>query len=321
MSTASRALSGRRRVDAAIVERVRAAAERLHYRPNDTARALRMSRTMTFGVVFTVIGSPVALDLIDGLVAGAHERGYSLVVTSARGQGDLYQMHIDHFMRQRADGLLLVGPTREEPNVEPFRRAGIPVLALVARGALMASLPLVTVDEEQAIQEAVDRMAALGHRTVGYALNNPQSISSRRLAVMNALQARGGTLVLGRYRDLSQASGERVVDELLSHDPRPTVIMAPFLILPRVLAAVRARGLRVPEDLSLVTFTDSRWAEGVISPPVAAIHSDTFEMGMRSAALLASLADGEEDELPGHIVGLRLAEWIDAPSLGPAPAG
>lgn len=77
VSTASRALTGARRVRGDLERRVQEAVESLGYRPNEAARGLRMARTMTLGVLFHRLSSPVSLDMIDGMGAAAHEARYS----------------------------------------------------------------------------------------------------------------------------------------------------------------------------------------------------------------------------------------------------
>ena len=111
ISTASRALTGTRRVHPELIDRVETAASDLGYRPNQAARSLRMARTMTFGVIFNRLESPVMLDLLDGLNAGSADREYTLLVTSARGDMTVYR-HLIRRLFERETGLKPVLPRR-----------------------------------------------------------------------------------------------------------------------------------------------------------------------------------------------------------------
>lgn len=320
VSTASRALTGRRRVRPEVSDRVHDAAERLGYRPNEAARSLRMSRSLTLGAVFPTLESPVALDLIDGLVAGSHDRGYSLLITSARGQADLYRLHVQRFFERRADALLLASPDGNEGDLSQLEQAGIPVLALVTRGAGSQDLPLLTVDERPAVREAVERLIELGHRSIGLLVRNPGMIGPRRQAAQQVAEQRGAQVVVAGYGEHDSAEEVGAALGRLRGGPSPvTALLAPYRLLPQVLSALRALGLQIPDDLSLITFTDSRWTEGIAWPPVAAIHTDTFELGSTAARLLVDVVENDQPLTPQQITALNLATWEERPSVGPAP--
>ena len=320
VSTASRALTGRRRVRTDVATRVQETAERLGYRPNEAARSLRMSRSLTFGAVFPSLETPVSLDLIDGLVAGSHDGGYSLLITSARSQPELYRLHVQRFFERRTDALLLVSPDGNQGDLSALRQAGIPVLALVSRGAGSLDLPLVTVDERPAVRDAVERLIELGHRSIGLLVRELGVVGPRRQAAQEVAERHAATIVAAGYGEAESQDELRAALERLRSGPTPaTALLAPYRLLPRILSALRALDLQMPDDLSLITFTDSRWTEGIAWPPVAAIHTDTFEMGSTAARMLVDIVENEREPHPEHVTALDLAMWVERPSVGPAP--
>jgi LacI family transcriptional regulator len=317
VSTASRALTGRRRVSAATVERVHASAHALGYSPNEAARLLKMSRSMTLGVTFLNLATPVVLDVIDGLTAGSHERDFSLLVTSARGDPAIYRRHIQRFFERRVDGLFLVSPSHVEADLAPFRRAGAPVLALVGRGPECGDVPLLTVREQPVADAAVARLAELGHRALAF-LAPSTPLALHRRGVLTAAAARRGLPLhyVSIKPDDDASSMQRALAPVLGKLGGATALLADHREMASLLPALRALELRIPDDLSLIAFTDSRWTEGVVWPPIASIHTDTFEMGRRAAHLLARWLEGEA---PPDRTLLDLARWVERPSVGRSP--
>lgn len=314
VSTASRALNGQRRVGRELVERVRAAADAVGYQPNLAARSLRTSRTMDLGLAFSRLDTPAALDLIDGLGAGAHEGGYNLLVTSARGDAARYRDALRHLLHRRVDGLLVSRPAGIGEEIAAFERQGIPVLALVSSGEGAEHLPLVNVDILPAFKDAYRSLARHGHQAVallteGYGLRPPRP---GRL--------RDGTVVRVS-RLASTASREEIVEALRAQreaDPPATAIICDQRFIPTVIDVLRSWDTSFPRDISLASYLDSRWLDELVTPPLAAIHIDVAELGVAAARMMTAwLADGEE---PPHRTHLPLSRWIERPSVGPVPA-
>ncbi len=318
VSTASRALTGVRRVRGDLEARVRTAVETLGYRPNEAARGLRMARTMTLGVFLHQLTSPVSLELIDGLGAAAHEARYSLAVTSARGNRALYASLFQHLYGQRVDGLVLVWPLGDRSaHLAPFVRAGVSVITIRSqRGE--PGLPVVSADTTVGIGEAVNALAALGHRGMtviahGILWTPP---ASRRRNLDMATEAVGMRLRRRSSRDAGLTVREIVASELSSADA-PTVFLAPYAEVSEVIESIRALGKRVPEDVSVVSFADSRFGAAVQSERPAVIHVDSFELGRRMAQVLL---DAIENGPPSEDVRIQgLARWVPGATVGPAP--
>ncbi|TAK81157.1 MAG: LacI family transcriptional regulator [Dehalococcoidia bacterium] len=318
VSTASRALTGARRVRGDLEERVRSAVESLGYHPNEAARGLRMARTMTLGVFFHELNSPVSLDLIDGLGATAHEARYSLAVTSARGDRSLYPALFQHFYGQRVDGLILSWPHGNLATyLAPFIRAGIPAITLRSIPG-EPGMPVVSADTSSGFAEAFAALAGLGHRAItliahGILWTPP---TNRRRNLDRLTEAVGMHIRRRSSRDTGMSLCEIVTSELSSEEP-PTVFLAPFDEVGEVIESVRATGKRVPEDVSVISFTDSRIRSGAKAEPLAVIDVDSFELGRRIAAVTL---DAIENGIPAQDVRIPgLARWVPGATVGPAP--
>ncbi len=311
ISTASRALTGTRRVHPELIERVESAASDLGYRPNQAARSLRMARTMTFGVIFNRLESPVMLDLLDGLNAGSAERDYTLLVTSARNDPTVYRHLIRRLFERRVDGLLLSSPEGIEPELATFRAAGTPVLALLRRGPGAEDIPVVTAAVADARAKAIRRLAELGHRrvaTIGGDFVSGALATSAGVEIVQHQPAEGAPADVFAREVRELATGPTPVTGFIVDYPRSSMLVG----------VLRELGIEVPADASVVTFTESRLTEGLIYPPMAAIDVDTQEIGRHASALVADWVEGEE---PPPVTSLQVARFIERPSIGPAPAG
>jgi LacI family transcriptional regulator len=316
VSTASRALNGGRHVSEGLLERVQSAAGELGYRANEAARGLRMARTMTFGVIFPRLDSPVLLDVLDGMTDASEERGYTLLVTNARGDREQYRLLIRRLFERRVDALILANPVGARDELEPFLAARAPVISLFSRGEDCADIPLVRVDERQSIDEAVQRLHALGHRSAVYAAAE-ESLRTLRPAAIEEAMARLG--MRHRRELLSDPPDEEALVALVQSvtfgPDRSTAIIASYRHLAPLLGVLGRLARRVPDDLSVLTFSDSVLTR-LITPPIASIRSDTTELGRRAAVLMADWLDGAE---PPNVSSLDLSSWSERPSVGPAP--
>ena len=313
LSTASRALSGARQVQGDLVLRVQQEAAALGWRPNQAARGLRTARTMTLGVLFFQLESPVGLDLLDGLGAGAQARNFSIFVASARRDQDLYQTLIHRFFERRVDGLILVRPRVDPGVLDPYTRAGVPVLALLGHGPGAEHLPVVAVDTSAANAQLLDAAIAAGHRVMtivadGVLAPVSEPRSDRESEV-------SGVLIRTRAGDRSRERLAAIVEAELTAERPSTLIVAPYSRVPAITDILEERGCRVPEDVSVVSYTDSRLFAG--SSRLAAVHVDSVELGRRSAELLTDWIEGET---PPELTSLKdLSAWVPGASFGPAP--
>lgn len=318
VSTASRALTGARRVRGDLEARVRSAVEMLGYRPNEAARGLRMARTMTLGVLFHRLNSPVSLDMIDGMGAAAHEARYSLAVTSARGDRSLYASLFQHFYGQRVDGLILVWPVGDlSAHLAPFARAGVPAVAIRWEPG-EPGLTVVSADTSSGFTETVSALRGMGHRTLTViahgVLWTPPNL--RRSYLDTAAAAVGMQVHRRSAREERTTLAEVVADELNGPEP-PTVFLTPYSETSPVIAAIRALGRRVPEDVSVVSFTDSRFGARLQTEHPAAIDVDSFELGRRMTSVLV---EAIEDGPPAEDVRVRgLARWVPGSTATAAP--
>ena len=316
VSTASRVLTGQVSVKREMTLLVRDAAEQLGYRPNVAARGLRLSRSLTLGAIFNRLDSPLTRTLLTGLEVGARERDYALLLTTASGDPAVFRTLMERLLERQVDALLVYRPPSDiDECLALYEAARIPIIALFAKPRGVR-LPLVTNRPTEAISRAVDDLAALGHKSIGYLATESEIGDFRSQLLEESAERNGMVFELLHLEEPEDADTIRatavVVRNLATRQDPPTALLARYRHIPALLVAAREQGWRVPEDLSLVSFGDGMWLEAH-DPPIAAINTDGFEIG-RAAALTAidAIDDGPVDrvqELTGSV-------WASRQSIG-----
>jgi LacI family transcriptional regulator len=261
-STVSRVLNDHPRVSPATRARVRAAIETLSYRPNPMARGLSRGRCQTLGVIVPFFTHASAVERLRGVVAALDDSRYDLVLFNVESP-----LHRDeHFAaltrRDRADGLLVLSLPPRAEDLARLEQAGVPVVLVDAKGK---DVDMVITDDAEGGRLATRHLLSLGHERIAFIGEGPDN----EFGFIAAAQRERG------YRDVLETAGVEASDELVRHCPhdrtaaqriteqllalrnRPTAVFASSDVQATgVLAAARAAGMRVPEDVSVVGFDD-----------------------------------------------------------------
>lgn len=301
-STVSRALDPTKsdRVKTSTRERIMEVADRLGYRPDMVARGLQSGRTGTVGVVVTDLGNTFVTPLIHGISA-AIEKAEALSVV-AETQDDHIRLSgiLDHMLSRRVDGIVVTAArTGDRAILETANRLAPIVLA--SRPLENTPLRQVTHDNERGGRLAAEHLKALGHRTVAQ-LEGPSDVLNfpRRTKGFRSVVESSGMneiIVPDRAETPTMEEGQRLMELLLeTSTDLPTAVFAHNdLMAIGALTILRARGLRVPEDISLVGYNDMPLI-GHLSPPLTTIRYNSFEVGQRAGGMMVDLLSGEEPE-------------------------
>lgn len=288
------------RVSDATRERVLRAAEELGYRRDRRASALATGRNETIGLMLPHVDSFAAPDpfyslVTAGVAAAAARRGYNLMLYTAVAEEE--SERAAQTIDRRVDGVILVIPPNGTPLYEECRRQGVAVVALTespGRAALT-----VNSDDYEGARLAMDHLLRLGHRRIAHLHGNLDILSSlpRVQAYRDALQAAGvefdpELLADGGFsRSVARDSMRRLLDAR-----RPTAVFAANdLSAHGVLDALAERGLRTPEDVSVVGYDDT-WYASVTDPPLTSVRTDVDGTGRRAADLLIDALEGKVEE-------------------------
>lgn len=281
-------------------QRVFAAAAELGYRPNSAARMLVRGDTETIGLVVT---DPKILtvdgfvpQLLYGIGQATRESGYRILlegIEPAAGPN----AYADLVEGRRIDGLIVLNPPTEAPQIHALIDQGFPLVLL---GSVRHPREhACNFSTRRAIRQAVDHLVGLGHRAIahiGFAPPGFVATDARLRSYRDALHAHGiepdDRLVA--HGAFSADSGHRAMRELLDRDgPRPTAVLAGNdTIALGAMAALTDAGLSVPDDIAMVGFDDLPFA-AQLRPALTTVRNPGVEQGRQAAQLLIRLLRGE----------------------------
>lgn len=244
---------------AATRARVRQVAEDLGYRPDQRARLLRQQRSRLLGVTFEV-EQAFHGELVEGLYAAAESAGYQLLLSAiapARPEDRAVQAILD----DRCEAVIMLGPRLPTRSLTAIA-ARMPVVA-VARNVRSAAVDCVRTDDQAGMAAAVDHLCALGHEHLAYLDGGSAAGAPERLRGLQAAVAARGlaerlvVLAAGPVEE----DGVLATRELLARRSGVTGIIAfNDRCAMGVLDTLLRAGVRVPQDLSVVGYDNSRLA-------------------------------------------------------------
>jgi LacI family transcriptional regulator len=307
--------------------RVWAAIEELGYVPNAGARALRSGSTKTIGLIIPDLHNPHFWENANGVEQEARAAGYRVLLSSMDLNAQYGEDIFKDLSGRRIDALIVMGLAVDQSpeamaTLTRSRSRNLPVVEVNDSARVTALVDRVVSDYRSVTAEAMDLLFSLGHRRIGFV--NGVAIPDLALDRLEPYQAALSSRQLPIEPDLIVNSGPTFEDgyqaalRLFDLDDRPTAIVAINDILALgVLRAASDRGLRVPQDLSIVGYDDMPAAQYLV-PRLTTASKDSVQMG-REAVRLA-LSRIENPGQPSRVVAIP-TQFIVRESTGPAPSG
>jgi DNA-binding LacI/PurR family transcriptional regulator len=283
--TVSRVLNGGT-VKSQTRTRVLAAMQELDYRPNTAARVLATGRSRTLGVLSldsTLFGPASTLHAIE---SAARDARYFLSVASLRSlDRSSVQEALGRLADQAVEGAIVIAPLTSAHQALRGLPSGLPVVAV--EGDAQADVAVVAVDQVAGARTATQHLLSLGHRTVWHVAGPPDWLEAQgRVAGWRAaLEGVGADVPPPLSGDWSPRSGFEAGQLLARMSDVSAVFVANDQMALGLLRALHERGLRVPEDVSVVGFDDIGEA-AYYTPPLTTVRQDFAEVGRRSIELL-----------------------------------
>ena len=287
------------RLAPATADRIRAVAERLGYSPNPVARMLTQGETLTIGVLTpqalsVIFSNPYFAAFSEGVAFAAEASGYALHFISPL-HGSLARA----MSRATVDGVVAIGLSGDHPEVEQIRRAGVPIV-LVDSTAL-PELGSIEVDDAGGARSAAEHVIGLGHRNVAIIGVEPPvpsepmvavGVTARRLAGYREAFAAAGVVIPDAACFVGPATiegGSAAFQRAWEAGLRPTAVLAMSDAMAiGAIHAIRAKGLSIPGDVSVVGFDDIVLAPHV-DPPLTTVHQPIRRKGEEAVELLLGI--------------------------------
>lgn len=318
--TVSRALNAKTQsqVNLETAGRVREAAKQLGYAPNPAARGLRTSSSMTIGVIIPDLTNPIFPPMVRGIDSYLAPHGYSSVVVNTDGSDEAERHQFDSLMQRQVDGFIFAtGHSGPSMAAEAYRRGVNAVM--VNRDSRGVPYPAIVGDDSEGIRASLIHLSDLGHVRLVH-LAGPIGFSTSEIRAKAFLDGCRELGLEGRVVQTSAYSvdeGQRAMESVLDAvEWHPTAVVAGNdLLALGVYHALRNRGMRCPDDVSVVGFNDMPFA-GDFQPPMTTVRTPHFELGVEAARVLLDRI--EHEGLPTIRVVLPV-ELIVRASTGHAP--
>jgi LacI family transcriptional regulator len=294
----------RRRILDAIAE--------LGYLPNSAARSLRSDRTFTLATIIPDITNPFYPAFQRGIQDVAEQSGYDLILYNTDGIAEKEHAALVSVQKRGADGLIGVFFHIAARHLLPLVQRGLFVVRLEAEEKATGDLPLdnLYVDNRAAVRKALDYLFEKGHTRIGMLAGTSGPAKLRVEGYHQALADHGiafdpSLLCTGEF---THEGGYRAMQTLLANKPHPQAVFASNdMMALGALLAVKAAGLRVPDDVALIGFDDIP-IDRVVSPALTTVSQFQSRIGRKAVELLLERIEGKAPaggrsvEMPFEIV-------------------
>jgi LacI family transcriptional regulator len=306
--TAARVLGSYGTASPRAKEKVLTAARALGYQPNELARSMTTGRSRTIGVIVGDIENPYFGRAVRGISEVATAAGFDVILANSGEDVGKEQAAVRVLLGKRVDGLIVTPASMSETqHLESVQSSGRP-LVLLDRAVPGLKVDSVVTDDRAAAKAATQTLIDAGHRRIAYitATNSdnpiyrgPHQISLTtvmdRIEGFLAAASEAGIETPEQYIRLAATrlgSSGKIIADLLSLPHRPTAILASDNVVGlEIFKAIRALGMSIPDDLSLIAFHDADWTS-VTTPPITVISQPVYNLGIESAQILIKRING-----------------------------
>ncbi|MEZ4606159.1 MAG: LacI family DNA-binding transcriptional regulator [Deinococcales bacterium] len=296
-STAKRAIHQPDKLAKETLAKVLKAIDALGYEPDQTASALRRGRNLSIGLLVGDILEPFFTSLTHIIGQEVRAKGYSLLIADNQYQADLELQNLKMFSGHKISGLI-IRPAYGNLNAEYLKR-------LEARGTIIIEIDYthdnspfshILLNNEQAVGEAVRYLYDLGHERIAFVGNHhttecPEERHKGFLQTVKALSLPYENYLAKDMSNLSSVVEHQAYDatiRLMQLSQAPTALVSiSGMCGVGVFRALKELKLRIPEDVSLITFDNYPWTN-LVSPPLDVIEQPVEVMAKTTAELLLS---------------------------------
>ena len=305
-ATVSRTINGSDKVAPKTAERVRRAIAALNYYPNTNARALGSGRSRIYGLIISDITNPFFPELVKSFEDMAVRNGYEVIVANTSYSAERTEVCVQRMLERKVDGVAVMTSEMGSHLIERLHSRQIPMVFLDT-GVPANGISNVLVDYGAGVDDAVEHLVSLGHSRIAF-ISGPMDLASartRRHALLAALKRHrlGGESSLVEIGNHRIDGGRAAMERLLALDDRPTAVVASNdLTAIGAIGALHRRGLRVPEDISVVGFDDIE-ISAFLHPALTTVRLSRAAIADR--AFQALFRAGKQESLPGVEYAIR----------------
>ena len=293
ISTVSRVINHTAPVSPEIATRVEAAMRQLNYVPRVAARNLATRRTNTIGVLLSDMLGDFFQPLLTGIETVARENGFEILI-SMTGVTRPQDQRVRPFGLHNTDGLLIFSGSLTPEGIAQTHASGLPLVLIHQSSPDGLGIPCVTVENKAASRKIVEHLIVAHQRRRIVMLGGPDDNEDaywRELGYREALAAHNFAVdprLIGAgdfEREVARATVEKMLSDGVSFD---AIFTGDDESAVGALMALETRGVRVPEEVSVVGFDDQRLA-AILHPPLTTVRAPTEQVGQAAARQLIKL--------------------------------
>ncbi|MBO4660526.1 MAG: LacI family DNA-binding transcriptional regulator [Prevotella sp.] len=299
IATVSRALRNSHEVGEDMKKKVNALAREMNYRPNPFAQSLRKEAPHIIGVVVPNLVTHYYSAVLSGIEDYARKRDYSVFCCNSNESEELEKGAIDNYVNMHVEGIIacLAQETRDYSHFHQIHDMGIP-LVFFARTCLPEYFSSVVADGDSAAQKATEHLLNTGSKRVAFigGPNHLDMVKRRKHGYLEALREHripiNRDLVICDKIDFDVAYKSTM--ELLKRPDSPDAILGfNDIITYGAYCAIKDMGLRIPDDVAIIGFSDSESAD-YVTPKLSTIADKAYEQGQLACELLMKALNGDK---------------------------
>ncbi|WP_426446288.1 LacI family DNA-binding transcriptional regulator [Paenibacillus sp. S-38] len=324
VSTVSRVLNSTAPVKASTKETIMRVIEKYRFQPNALARSLIKKESGTIAMILPDITNPFFPEVFWGSENVAREKGYTFFLCNSAGEYSRESEYLSILQEKRVEGIIFVGGRINLADCPPqliqeVTEAAESIPIVLVNGNLSKSnLHRIYTDEAAGAAMAAQHLVDLGHRDIAFigGLDHITTTIQKVKAVKKKLKEHGLPLRSEwlHFGEFSITAGRELMNKLLDGEERPSAVICvnDFTAIGAIKAATE-RGLRIPDDISIVGFDDSPLATAVI-PELTTVTQNTFELGKLAVERIYQMING----LPAKRTTVLQPELVVRQSTGTA---
>ncbi len=315
-ATVSRVLSNGLHVRPEVRERVLLAIEQLGYRPNLVARSLRSQQSSTIGLILSDISNPFFSSLSRAVEDTAYEQGFNVVLCNTDENPEKETSYLN-LMRDTNVAGAIIAPTRQTTATLMNSELPFPTV-IVDRSIPNGDIDVVMLDNVDAAYRLTTHLIEQGYQRIAALCSDMSTGLERQLGYEKALRAHSlaPRAEYVKYVAPKIETGYAATLKMLDLSQSPDALFTVnSLLAAGALRAIRERNLIIPDEIALVTFDETTWAD-LVQPAITLISQPTYEMGRAAAELLLQrIADPTRSTRQVILKGQLLVRGSSTPRL------
>lgn len=309
-TTVSHVVNKTRFVEKETKKRVLSAIKELDYHPNIIAKSLQTGKTFTIGLIVSDITNPYFPELVRGVELEAIRKGYDIFLCNTDYNLKRTSSLVNRLIEKKMDGAIIMTLETDSSLVSYLSSKKIPMV-LLDWGIVDYFISNIKENYNKGIEEAIKYLIKMGHKNIAF-ISGPlrfKTLKNRKEAIISTMRKFNGNIneSLIIEGDLKVSSGEDAADEILNLSDLPTAIISSNdLIAVGVIRKLKERGLKIPEDISVIGFNDIMLAS-FVEPQLSTIGVPRYMIGQVAWKMLDRLINnkdkmGEEQTIDTYFV-------------------